>query len=66
MQFTKRTICFHLADDTIHYLKQVLLPLAHQHTNLAMSKGVVQYANEVVPLMIRIAASIHSFNCFIS
>jgi hypothetical protein len=32
----------HLTDDVVYQLQQVVLPLAHQHTYLAMGKWGIQ------------------------
>ena len=42
MQLLKRTVGLYLADDIIDHLKQILLPLLHEHTNLTVGKRLVQ------------------------
>ena len=42
MQFAERAVGLHLSDDAVDEGEEVVLTLAHQHTNLAMRKWCIQ------------------------
>ena len=42
MELAEGAVGLHAADDVVDQLEQVVLPFAHQHTNLSVGEGCVQ------------------------
>ena len=42
MELSEGAVGLHATDDVVGQLEQVVLPFAHQHTNLPMIKRLVQ------------------------
>ena len=61
MQFAKGAVGLHLSDDGIDKDEKVVLPLTHQHTNLAMSEGITDKRCGEARVVLHIPRSLSDF-----